>query len=437
MRKLFFNTILLFLVLNFAKAQSPEGFNYQAVVRNADGEIISNQQVGARIRLIQGSATGTVVYEETFSVTSNAVGLVNFQIGTGSVSTGNFNNIDWGNGPYFIETGIDATGGSSFTLMGTSQLMSVPYALYAKTAQNGPQGPQGPTGADGAQGPTGPAGVNGKTILNGTSIPSNSLGTDGDFYINTATNTLFGPKTAGVWGAGTSLIGPAGADGSGGGGSGADGKSAYQIWLDQGNSGSEADFLASLKGADGTKGDTGATGPAGAKGDKGDPGNTGVTGPKGDTGAKGDKGDAGTDGKDGGGLLIYDAGNGAYVRASATGVTFAKNNGVGTLTVPAGVIVSAIRIKGETADLSSNQFDIVIDYTDEDMNTEYASLFPPTLNVINSGSETLGGPSTTFPFTYDAGSDPQRQVIGVENGNVTVRVKNLNAFSKWIIALDL
>ena len=146
--------------------QSPEGFNYQAVIRNASNVIVSNQAVGLRMTLQQGAIGGATVYSETFAVTTNANGLVNVQIGNGSVLSGTFATINWANGPYFIETAVDATGGSSYVVMGTSQLMSVPFALYAKTSGNGQgpvgaQGPAGVTGAAGAQGSVGPQGPQG------------------------------------------------------------------------------------------------------------------------------------------------------------------------------------------------------------------------------------------------------------------------------------
>lgn len=121
------------LSMNTLLAQAPEGFKYQAVVRNASGTILSSQNVGMQLTIQQGSIGGTSVYSETFTATSNNYGIVNLEIGTGT-TTGNFAAIDWANGPYFIETATDITGGTNYVVMGTSQLMSVPYALYANTA---------------------------------------------------------------------------------------------------------------------------------------------------------------------------------------------------------------------------------------------------------------------------------------------------------------
>jgi hypothetical protein len=150
--------------------QSPEGFKYQAVVRDAGNLILSSQAVGMQLTIQQGSIGGTAVYTETFAPTTNAYGLVNLEIGSGT-SADDFTTIDWANGPYFMETAVDVTGGTSYSVMGTSQLMSVPYALYANTSGNGagPIGPQGAVGNDGAVGATGPQGPTGADGTTGAS----------------------------------------------------------------------------------------------------------------------------------------------------------------------------------------------------------------------------------------------------------------------------
>ncbi|MBX2958902.1 MAG: putative metal-binding motif-containing protein [Flavobacteriales bacterium] len=133
MKKLI-TTALLSLLCFIALAQSPQSFEYQAVVRDASGNILVSQAVGVQITLKQGSTSGTNVYQETFSSTTNLYGLVNLQIGTGTTGD-DFNTIDWANGPYFVEVALDVTGGTSYSVMGTSQLLSVPYALHAKTVE--------------------------------------------------------------------------------------------------------------------------------------------------------------------------------------------------------------------------------------------------------------------------------------------------------------
>ena len=118
------------------KAQSPEKMSYQAVVRDACDKLVTDQVVGMQISILKGSADGTAVYTETHTPTTNANGLVSIEIGNGTVVSGNFSNINWANGSYFIKTETDPTGGTHFTIAGTSQLLSVPYALHAKTAES-------------------------------------------------------------------------------------------------------------------------------------------------------------------------------------------------------------------------------------------------------------------------------------------------------------
>jgi hypothetical protein len=107
--------------------------SYQAVIRDASNELVSEQQVGMQISILQGSDSGSSVYVETQTATTNVNGLVSIAIGTGNTS-GNFSAIDWSTGPYFIKTETDLAGGTDYSITGTSQLLSVPYALHAKTA---------------------------------------------------------------------------------------------------------------------------------------------------------------------------------------------------------------------------------------------------------------------------------------------------------------
>lgn len=117
-------------------SQTPEKMSYQAVVRKSDNSLVTNAQVGMKISILAGSATGAVVYTETKTATTNGNGLVSLEIGDGS----NFNGINWSNGTYFIKTETDTAGGTNYTITGTSQLLSVPYALHAKTAASVPNG---------------------------------------------------------------------------------------------------------------------------------------------------------------------------------------------------------------------------------------------------------------------------------------------------------
>ena len=136
------NKILLFLSAIFLTtgifAQVPEKMSYQAVVRNGKKELITNRQIGLRISIIHGSVNGAAVYQEVFqpNPVTNVNGLVTAEIGSGTPTLGTFSSINWANGPYFIKAETDTTGGSNYIIAGTTQLVSVPYALHAKTAES-------------------------------------------------------------------------------------------------------------------------------------------------------------------------------------------------------------------------------------------------------------------------------------------------------------
>ena len=118
-------------------AQAPQKMSFQAVIRNNSNALVTSTLVGMKISVLQGSPTGTVAYSETQSPTTNANGLVSLQIGSGIVVSGTFTAINWATGPYFIKTETDPTGGSAYSIMGTSELTSVPYALFSANAAVG------------------------------------------------------------------------------------------------------------------------------------------------------------------------------------------------------------------------------------------------------------------------------------------------------------
>lgn len=187
MKKTIFTILGAFMLLVFvnqAFAQVPQGFNYQAVARNSAGTLLQNQALGVKLSVHQGSASGTVVYSERQTPTTNQFGLFTVTVGQGTLLSGAFNTILWSSGNFWLQVELDVTGGTTYTDMGTSQLLSVPYAMYAANA-SGATGPTGPTGATGAQGPQGiqgptgpglPTGTSGQTLRhNGTTWVANSL----------------------------------------------------------------------------------------------------------------------------------------------------------------------------------------------------------------------------------------------------------------------
>jgi hypothetical protein len=123
--------ITLFAAATSVLAQAPQRFNYQAVARDASGNAISEKTLGVRISIVEGSAGGTTLYTETFSPTTSKQGLFSIQVGGGTPATGTFASIVWNSGAKFLKVEIDPAGGSAFTLLGTSQLLSVPFAFAA------------------------------------------------------------------------------------------------------------------------------------------------------------------------------------------------------------------------------------------------------------------------------------------------------------------
>lgn len=275
--------LLLFVVFGLTTgwAQAPYQFNFQAVARNLAGNPMTNTTVDFRLSIVQGDPDGAVVYIETQSTQTNNFGLANLLVGSGVADLGNLATLDWMSGPYFLRIEL-ADNDGNYLLVGSSPLMSVPYALHAKTSeQAGPQGPpgeqglqgengmsayevwlslgnegtvaeflnslKGESGAQGAQGPAGQDGVGIFTTITNDNGSFTLVFTDGSSY---TTPSLVGPQGA---------QGPQGEPGSTGpqgeqGAVGTDGASAYETWLSLGNSGSEADFIASLTGPQGEQG---------------------------------------------------------------------------------------------------------------------------------------------------------------------------------------
>jgi hypothetical protein len=201
---------LLFIALFITAitfAQSPQKMSYQAVLRSSSSALITSAPVGMKISVLQGSATGTVAYSETQSPTTNANGLISLEIGSGTPVTGTFAGINWANGPYFIKTETDPSGGTTYTITGTSPLMSVPYALFSASGTAGSTGPAGNDGVDGADGPQGAIGLTGATGATGLTGATGAAGTNGTNGVDGATGLTGATGTNGADGLTTSVNG--------------------------------------------------------------------------------------------------------------------------------------------------------------------------------------------------------------------------------------
>jgi len=266
--------------ISYAQSGAPNGINYQAVIRNNLGALVANAPVAIRINIRQNSASGVVIFSEKHLVTTTQYGLVNFVIGAGAfLNGGPFATINWGNGPYYLDLGVAFSGlpnPTSYMAYGTQQMMSVPFALYAKSSGN---------------------------LLNqwkyGTGVPAVNLGTTGDYYLDTATGNVYSKTNGTMWILISNIMGPQGPLGLTGA---------------QGIQG-----VPGPTGAAGATGPIGLTGPAGATGPQGVqglPGTNGTNGAVGATGATGLTGPVGAQGLPG-----TNGTNGAVGATGATGLT--------------------------------------------------------------------------------------------------------------------
>ena len=371
--------ISVILVLIQTQAQAPQKMSFQAVIRKINNGLVMMQPVSMRISVIQGSANGTIVYQETHSPTTNSNGLVSLEIGTGTIVSGVFSNINWGNGPYFIKTETDPLCGTNYTVVGVSEFLSVPYALYALNSNN-----SGYLGSS-------------KTLLNlGTLKPGiNFLMTVSSGLAYTPLNNIvitngmdnhfhaivleYDPITGlmllnpiEITGAGTFNKWTVNLDGSRG-ANGLEGQQGQQglngltgaMGL-QGNTGSQGLIgltglsgtkgLQGLQGLNGAVGATGLNGVIGATGPIGPQGSIGNTGPQGIiglTGATGLQGIQGVDGLAGGatGAIGATGATGAKGDAGAAGINGLNGaNGVNGATGTDG----ATGAKGDTGAAGTN-----------------------------------------------------------------------------------
>jgi len=258
------SVLLLFVVFGLTAgwAQAPYQFNFQAVARNLAGNPMTNTAVDFRLSIVQGDPEGTVVYVETQTTQTNNFGLANLLVGSGVADLGSLATLDWMAGPYFLRIEL-ADNDGNYLLVGSSPLMSVPYALHAKTSeQAGPQGIQGEAGANGTNG------------LDGNGIVATTDNGDGTFTFTYddgstfTTSDLTGPQGAtGAQGL-QGIQGPAGANGTNGlDGNGIasttdNGDGTFTFTYDDGSTFTTSD----LTGPQGAQGPIGLTGPEGPTG---------------------------------------------------------------------------------------------------------------------------------------------------------------------------
>lgn len=199
MKKITF-CLFAFLITTQLQAQAPQKMSYQAVIRNTSGQLISNSTVGVQISVLQGSASGIAVYIERHTSPTNANGLTSLEIGNGTVIAGSFAAIDWANGPYYLKTETDPNGGTTYSIEGTNQLLSVPYALYAATAGNSGSGSGGTLDQAYDQGGAGA----GRTISSDAGAVqinnsgSNTIGLEVNSAVNNSTAILTNVSGTGV-----------------------------------------------------------------------------------------------------------------------------------------------------------------------------------------------------------------------------------------------
>ena len=348
------------LIPNTCFAQAPQKMSYQSVIRNAAGALVGSATVGIRISILQGSVTGSAVFVETHATSTNVNGLASIEIGGGTTVSGSMAGINWSAGPYFILTETDPSGGVAYTVAGTRELLSVPYALYsANSSTAGPAGPTGPTGLQGITGPgAGATGATGNTGANGLTGPTGNLGATG----NTGANGLTGPT------GNTGATGPSGGNGT-----------------------------------NGVTGNTGSTGPSG-----------GPAGPTGPTGAMGNTGNTGSTGLLSPGTV---AGNTTYWNGSqwVTNSSNIFNNG-GNIGIGTTTPVQIFHVRKNLGNIGVDNIGEL--HVDRDNNTRSAGVIVSEATVSRWHYGML---AATNAFTiYDVPNATRRFLIDAASGNVGI-----------------
>ncbi|GAB5399653.1 MAG: hypothetical protein Aureis2KO_12380 [Aureisphaera sp.] len=135
--KTIYTYIILLVATGTLFAQAPQKMSYQAVARDSGGALITDTSIGVQISVLESSGTGTAVYVETHTPTTNTNGLFTIEVGAGSIVSGDFTTIAWGSDSFYLKSEIDPSGGTSYSIEGTHQLLSVPYALFSNNTENG------------------------------------------------------------------------------------------------------------------------------------------------------------------------------------------------------------------------------------------------------------------------------------------------------------
>ncbi len=136
MKKLILFLSITMVITVTSYAQAPQAFKYQAIARDASGNTLADQAIVIKVNILQGSQDGPVVFSETHQIQTNSFGLINMGIGKGEIRAGNFSTINWGGNSHYVQIEMDPTGGTNYKFMGTAELLSVPYALYAESSGN-------------------------------------------------------------------------------------------------------------------------------------------------------------------------------------------------------------------------------------------------------------------------------------------------------------
>jgi hypothetical protein len=352
MKKLYIVLLAVFVSASIW-SQSPQKMSYQAIIRNSSNALITSTTVGMRISIIQGSTTGTPVYVETQTPSTNSNGLVSLEIGSGTVISGTFSAINWAGGPYFIKTETDITGNTTYSISGISELMSVPFALFSANSAPGPQGIQGLAGKDGINGATGPMGLQGAAGKDGATGPMGIQGVAGK---DGATGLMGIQGVAGKDGI-DGATGPMGIQGIAG-KDGATGPMGIQ----------------GVAGKDGAIGPMGLQGAAGKDGATGPMGIQGVAGKDGATGPMGIQGVAGTSGSGIVPIFLTKSTNYTIQNSDVTGELYitvtGENATIVVFTLPSAATVGA----GKKINITTS-----------------SPNFPNKINVQSSGSDSLFG----------------------------------------------